>query len=132
MVFFNDPVPVDDHELQAVRFALAAQQQFAELAEVWGKRGTQLGLGIGLEAGYATIGRIGFEGRYDYGVLGPVANLASRLSTRAAPGQILAGRRLHAAVEEIVDSAPAGDLELKGFARPVAAYEVRGLREPAP
>jgi class 3 adenylate cyclase len=132
MVFFNDPVPVDDHELQAVRFALAAQQQFAELAEVWGKRGTQLGLGIGLEAGYATIGRIGFEGRYDYGVLGPVANLASRLSTRAAPGQILAGRRLHAAVEETVDAALAGDLELKGFARPVAAYEVRGLREPAP
>jgi class 3 adenylate cyclase len=131
MVFFNDPVPVDDHELQAVRFALAAQQQFAELAQVWGKRGTQLGLGIGLEAGYATIGRIGFEGRYDYGVLGPVANLASRLSTRAAPGQILAGRRLHAAVEETVDAAPAGDLELKGFARPVAAYELRGLREPA-
>jgi class 3 adenylate cyclase len=131
MVFFNDPVPVDDHELQAVRFALAAQHQFAELAEVWGKRGTQLGLGIGLEAGYATIGRIGFEGRYDYGVLGPVANLASRLSTRAAPGQILAGRRLHAAVEETVDAALAGDLELKGFARPVSAYEVRGLREPA-
>jgi adenylate cyclase len=131
MVFFNDPVPVDDHELQAVRFALAAQQQFAQLAEVWRKRGTQLGLGIGLEAGYATIGRIGFEGRYDYGVLGPVANVASRLSARAAAGQILTGQRLHAAVEDVVDSAPAGDLELKGFARPVPAYEVRGLREPA-
>jgi adenylate cyclase len=131
MVFFNDPVPVDDHELQAVRFALAAQQQFAQLAEVWRKRGTQLGLGIGLEAGYATIGRIGFEGRYDYGVLGPVANVASRLSARAAAGQILTGQRLHAAIEETVDTAPAGDLELKGFARPVPAYEVRGLREPA-
>jgi class 3 adenylate cyclase len=128
MVFFNDPVPVDGHELRAVRFALAAQHQFAQLAAAWRKRGTQLGLGIGLEAGYATIGRIGFEGRHDYGVLGPVANLASRLSTRAAAGQILIGQRLYAAVEEAVETAPAGDLELKGFARPVAAYEVHGLR----
>jgi class 3 adenylate cyclase len=128
MVFFNDPLVVADHELQAVRFALAAQARFAQLAEVWRKRGTELGLGIGIEAGYATIGRIGFEGRYDYGVLGPVANLASRLSTRATAGQILIGQRLFAAVEGAVETAPAGDLELKGFARPVAAYEARGLR----
>jgi class 3 adenylate cyclase/putative methionine-R-sulfoxide reductase with GAF domain len=128
MVFFNDPVEVADHELQAVRLALAAQERFARLAEVWHKRGTALGLGIGIETGYATIGRIGFEGRYDYGVLGPVANLASRLSTAAAAGQTLIGQRLFAAVEETVDTAPAGELELKGFARPVAAYEVRGLR----
>jgi class 3 adenylate cyclase len=128
MVFFNDPVAVTDHELQAVRFALAAQGRFAQLAEVWRKRGTELGLGIGVEAGYATIGRIGFEGRYDYGVLGPVANLASRLSTQAAAGQILIGQRLFAAVEETAETAPAGNLELKGFARPVPAYEVRGLR----
>jgi adenylate cyclase len=128
MVFFNDPLAVDDHELQAVRLALAAQERFARLAEVWRKRGTKLGLGIGIEAGYATIGRIGFEGRYDYGALGPVANLASRLSTRAAAGQILIGQRLFAAVEESVDTAPAGDLELKGFARPVPAYEVRRQR----
>jgi class 3 adenylate cyclase len=128
MVFFNDPLAVADHELQAVRFALAAQERFAQLAEVWRKRGTELGLGIGIEAGYATIGRIGFEGRYDYGVLGPVANLASRLSTRAVAGQILIGQRLFAAVEETVETAPAGNLELKGFARPVPAYEVRGLR----
>jgi class 3 adenylate cyclase/putative methionine-R-sulfoxide reductase with GAF domain len=128
MVFFNDPLFVADHELQAIRLALAAQEQFARLAEVWSKRGTKLGLGIGIEAGYATIGRIGFEGRYDYGVLGPVANLASRLSKLAVAGQILIGQRLFAAVEETVDTAPAGNLELKGFARPVAAYEVRGLR----
>jgi class 3 adenylate cyclase len=128
MVFFNDPLAVADHEFQAVRLALAAQEQFAQLAEVWRKRGTELGLGIGIEAGYATIGRIGFEGRYDYGVLGPVANLASRLSTQAAAGQILIGQRLFAAVEETVETAPAGNLELKGFARPVPAYEVRGLR----
>jgi len=128
MVFFNDPLAVADHELQAVRFALAAQDRFARLAEVWRKRGTKLGLGIGIEAGYATIGRIGFEGRYDYGVLGPVANLASRLSTQAAAEQILIGQRLFAAVEDLVETAPAGNLELRGFARPVPAYEVRGLR----
>ena len=128
MVFFNDPVAVADHELQAVRLALAAQERFARLAVAWRKRGTELGLGIGIEAGYATIGRIGFEGRYDYGVLGPVANLASRLSSRAAAGQILVGRRLFAAVEDTVETVPAGELELKGFARPVAAYEVAGLR----
>ncbi|HEX2432985.1 MAG TPA: GAF domain-containing protein [Gaiellaceae bacterium] len=128
MVFFNDPVPVADHELQAVRLALEAQERFEELALAWRKRGTELGLGIGIESGYATLGRIGFEGRYDYGVLGPVANLASRLSTRAAAGQILIGQRLFAAVEAAVETAPAGELELKGFSRPVAAYEVRGLR----
>ena len=128
MVFFNDPLAVAHHELQAVRFAVAAQDRFAELDEVWRKRGTELGLGIGIEAGYATIGRIGFEGRYDYGALGPVTNLASRLSTQAAAGQILIGQRLFAAVEEKVETAQAGNLELKGFARPVAAYEVRGLR----
>jgi class 3 adenylate cyclase len=128
MVFFNDPVPVADHELQAVRLALAAQERFADLAEVWRKRGIELGLGIGIEAGYATIGRIGFEGRYDYGALGPVANLASRLSTQAAAGQILIGQRLFAAVEDTVETTPAGNLELKGFGRPVPAYEVRALR----
>ena len=129
MVFFNDPIAVADHELQAVGFAVAAQERFAALAEAWRKRGIELGLGIGIEAGYATLGRIGFEGRYDYGALGPVANLASRLSTQAAPGTILIGQRLFAAVEEKVATAPAGDLELKGFARPVPAYEVRGVRE---
>ena len=128
MVFFNDPLTVADHELQAVRLALAAQERLAELAEGWRRRGTELGLGIGIEAGYATIGRIGFEGRYDYGAIGPVANLASRLSTQAAAGQILIGQRLFAAVEDTVETAPAGELELKGFARPVPAYEILGLR----
>jgi class 3 adenylate cyclase len=128
LVFFNDPLPVANHELQAVRLALAAQERLAQLAESWRKRGTELGLGIGIEAGYATLGRIGFEGRYDYGALGPVTNLASRLSTRAAAGQILIGQRVFAAVEDTVETAPVGNLELKGFGRPVAAYEVRGLR----
>jgi class 3 adenylate cyclase len=128
MVFFNDPLPVPNHELQAVRLALAAQERLAELAQAWRKRGTELGLGIGIEAGYATLGRIGFEDRYDYAAIGPVANVASRLSTQAAAGQILIGQRVFAAVEKTVDTAPAGKLELKGFARPVAAYEVLGLR----
>jgi class 3 adenylate cyclase/putative methionine-R-sulfoxide reductase with GAF domain len=128
MVFFNDPLPIENHELQAVRLALHAQERFAELAEAWRKRGTDLGLGIGIDAGYATLGRIGFEGRYDYGALGPVTNLASRLSTSAASGQILIGPRIFAAVEQSVDAAPVGELELKGFGRPVTAYEVRALR----
>jgi class 3 adenylate cyclase len=128
MVFFNDPLAVEDHELQAIRLALAAQERFAELARVWRKRGTELGLGIGIEADYATLGRIGFEGRYDYGALGPVTNLASRLSTSAAAGQILIGQRVFGAVEETVHAAPVGELDLKGFGRSISAYEVRGLR----
>jgi adenylate cyclase len=128
MVFFNDPLPVTDHELKAVSFALDAQERFEQLAAAWRKRGTQLGLGIGIEAGYATLGRIGFDGRYDYGAIGPVANLASRLSTQAAAGQILIGQRVFAAVEDNVETATAGELDLKGFGRPVAAYDVRGLR----
>ena len=128
MVFFNDPVAVEDHELQAIRLALAAQERFSDLARAWRKRGIGLGLGIGIEAGYATLGRIGFEGRYDYGALGPVTNLASRLSTRAEAGQILIGQRVFGAVEEAVDATPFGELDLKGFGRPVPAYELRGLR----
>jgi class 3 adenylate cyclase len=128
MVFFNDPAPVTEHELQAIRMALALQARFDELAALWRKRGTELGLGIGIAAGYATLGRIGFEGRYDYGALGPVTNLASRLSTHAGPGQILISQRVLASVEDAVDAQPVGELELKGFGRPVAAYEVRELR----
>jgi class 3 adenylate cyclase len=128
MVFFNDPLPVDEHELQAVRLALAAQIRFAELAVAWRKRGIDLALGIGIEAGYATLGRIGFEGRFDYGALGPATNLASRLSTEATGGQTLIGQRVFAATEDAVETAPVGSLTLKGLARPVVAYEVRGLR----
>ncbi len=128
MAFFNDPAPLVDHELQAIRMALALQERFGQLALVWRKRGTDLGLGIGIAAGYATLGRIGFEGRYDYGALGPVTNLASRLSTHAKPGQILISQRLLAAVEELVDAAAVGEVELKGFGRPVPAYDVRALK----
>jgi class 3 adenylate cyclase len=127
MVFFNDPFPLSDHELRAVRLALAAHERFDELAAAWRRRGIELGLGIGVEAGYATLGRIGFEGRYDYGAVGSVTNLASRLSTRAEGGQILVGPRVFAAVEKAVETASVGRLDLQGFARPVVAYEV--LRE---
>jgi adenylate cyclase len=128
MVFFNDPVELHDHELAAVRFALATQERFMELAQLWRRRGTVLGLGIGIEAGYATLGRIGFEGRYDYGAIGPVTNLASRLSTHADPGQVLVGQRVFGAVEEFVEARGVGNLDLKGFGRPVAAYEVTAVR----
>jgi adenylate cyclase len=128
MVFFNDPVPVDEHELQAIRLALNTRERFGELAAGWRKRGTELALGIGIAAGYATLGRIGFEGRYDYGALGPVTNLASRLSSNAGPDQILVSQRVFAAVEDQVEADPVTPIELKGFARPVAAHEILGLR----
>jgi class 3 adenylate cyclase len=128
MIFFNDPVPLPEHELHAVRLALEAQERFDRLASEWRRRGTDLALGIGIASGHATLGRIGFEGRYDYGVLGPVANLASRLSTIAKGSQILVSQRLFAAVEDRVDGRAVGEVELKGFTRPVAAYEVVGLR----
>src|SRR5207248_9353686 len=128
MVFLNDPLPVAEHELQAIRMALTAPERFAELAAAWRKRGTELGLGIGIDAGYATLGRIGFEGRYDYGALGPVSNLASRLSTEAGPGQTLISQRIYAAAEEAVEAGPVGELELKGFGRPGVAYELRRSR----
>lgn len=95
---------------------------------MWQKRGIQLGLGVGIEAGYATLGRIGFQGRYDYGALGPVTNLASRLSTHASAGQILIWQRVFGAVDEAVDACPFGELDLPGFARPITAYEVKGMR----
>jgi class 3 adenylate cyclase len=116
-----------DHELQAVRLGVEAQSEFANVAAEWHRRGTELGLGIGIAAGYATIGRIGFEGRYDYGALGRVTNLAARLSTQAAPGEILINPAVFAAVEDLVDAAPAGELRLKGFSRPVTVHNVTAL-----
>jgi class 3 adenylate cyclase len=124
MVFFNDPVPVAEHELQAARLALSMRERIGELAGGWRKRGYELGLGAGIAVGHATLGRIGFEGRYDYGALGAVTNLAARLSDEAAPGQILLSQRVNAALEEQVETKAIGDLQVKGFARPVQAYEL--------
>ncbi|MGZ4403905.1 MAG: adenylate/guanylate cyclase domain-containing protein [Gaiellaceae bacterium] len=127
MVFFNDPVPTPDHELLAARLALAMRDRIGGLAEGWRKRGYELGLGAGISVGHATLGRIGYEGRYDYGVLGSVTNLAARLSDQAAAGQILLSQRAYAALEEQVEAEPVADLQVKGFARPVQAYALSRL-----
>jgi GAF domain-containing protein len=131
MIFFNDPTSLPDHPLAAVRTAVAMRDRFAELAAGWRKRGYELGLGIGIGVGYATLGRIGFEGRYDYAGVGVVVTLASRLSTAAAAGEILISQRLHAMVEDAVMAEPVHDLGLKGFTHAVTAYRVTGLRDQA-
>jgi adenylate cyclase len=124
MMFFNDPFPCPDPPLQAVRMALAMQERVAGLQEGWRKRGHDLALGIGIAVGYATLGRIGFEGRFDYGAVGSVVNLAARLCGEARGGQILLADRAFAAVEGTVAAEPLGPLTLKGFHRPVQAYLV--------
>ncbi len=131
MVFFNDPVEIPEPQLQATRMAVAMQERFAELEAGWRKRGHDLGLGIGVAVGFATLGRIGFEGRFDYGAIGMVVIQGSRLSAAAKAGEILVTRRVHAAIEDRVQVESAGDLELKGFHQPVPAYRVTGLREAA-
>jgi GAF domain-containing protein len=128
LAFLNDPIEQPDHELQAVAMAIDMRTRVGELAAGWRKRGYELGLGIGLVAGYATLGRIGFEGRYDYGAVGNAVILASRLSSEAAAGQILLDQRTHAAIEDGVEVVAAGDLMLKGISRPVVAFDVVGLR----
>ena len=129
MVFFNDPVVIAEPHLQATRMALAMQAKFAELQAGWKKRGYDLGLGIGIAVGYATLGRIGFEGRFDYGAVGMVVIQASRLSTAAKTGQTLVSSRVHAAIEGAVDAESIGELELKGFHQPVPAFMVTATRE---
>lgn len=124
MVFFNDPVPLPDHELHAAKLAVAMRERVGELADGWRKRGHELGLGAGIATGHATLGQIGFEGRYDYGVLGPVTNLVARLSDAAAAGQILLSQRAFSALEHVVEAQPAVQLEIKGFSRPVPVYEL--------
>jgi class 3 adenylate cyclase len=124
MVFLNDPVPLPDHEFHAAKLAVAMRDQVETLAATWRKRGYQLGLGAGVAAGHATLGQIGFEGRYDYGALGPVTNLAARLSDAAAPGQILLSQRAYSAVEDRVEAQLVEQLRMKGFSHPVQAYEL--------
>jgi class 3 adenylate cyclase len=128
MAFFNDPVEIPEHELAAVRTAAALREHFAGLAAGWRKRGYDLGLGMGIATGYATLGRIGFEGRYEYGAIGNAVILASRLSDAAAPGEILLSQRTYAPLEERVVSEPVPELQLKGFTRPVVALRLLELR----
>jgi adenylate cyclase len=127
MVFFNDPLTLEEPELQAAKLALAMRERIGECATRWRKRGYDLGLGCGIAVGHATLGRIGFEGRYDYGALGTVTNVAARLSDEAAPGQILLSQRAHAALEGRIEAKRFGQLELRGLTRPVEVYELLGL-----
>jgi class 3 adenylate cyclase len=132
MVFFNDPVPIPEPQLQATRMALAMRSKFADLQAGWKRRGYDLGLGIGIAVGYATLGRIGFEGRFDYGAVGMVVIQAFRLSDKAKPGEILVSSRVHAAIEDAVDATSVGDIELKGFHQPVPAFAVTAAKGAAP
>jgi adenylate cyclase len=129
MIVFNDPIPVADHTERAVRLALDMRDRVEQLAQQWRRKGHTLGFGVGIAAGYATLGQIGFEQRREYTAIGSVINLASRLCDEARPGQVIASQRAFSAVEPHVEAATIGELNLKGFAKPVAAYEIRSWRD---
>jgi len=124
MVVFNDPVPVPNPALQAVQAALNMRMAIGALIEKWRRLGHDLGFGIGIAHGYATLGTIGFEGRFDYAAIGTVSNVASRLCDEAKPGQILISPRVLMAVEDLVTVEPIGEFTLKGIRRPMTAYNV--------
>ena len=124
MVVFNDPVPVDNPALQAVLMALEMRDAIGALTEKWRRLGHDIGFGIGIAHGFATLGTIGFEGRFDYAAIGTVSNVASRLCDEAKPGQILITPRVLMAVEDAVTVEPVGEFALKGIRRPLAAYNV--------
>jgi adenylate cyclase len=124
MVFFNDPELQADHAARAVRLAVAIRSTFAAISEEWRRRGHVLQLGMGIATGYATMGRIGFEGRYDYGGVGNAIILASRLSGEATAGEILIAQRTHAALDGAMPSEAAGERQLKGFSRPMPVFRV--------
>jgi DNA-binding response OmpR family regulator len=128
MVFFNDPFPTEDHTKQAVCMAIEMQARVGELRSGWLKKGYDLHLGVGMAAGYATLGTIGFEGRLDYGAVGKVTILAFRLSSEADGGQILTDQKTLAKVEHLVEAEPLGNLQLKGFGRPTAVFNILRLK----
>jgi class 3 adenylate cyclase len=132
MIFFNDPVPVPDGPERAVRMAVAMRERVDELLVRWRKRGYELDFGVGIAQGYATIGAIGFEGRMDYGAIGTVTNLAARLCGEAKPRQILIPQRVMGAVDALVELEELGGLALKGFSRPVPAFNVLRLSGAVP
>ena len=129
MVFFNDPLPVEQPAHKAVRMALAMQQEFPALGTMWSKRGFDLGLGCGVAQGYATLGMIGFDGRRDYAAIGNVTNLAARLCAEAAAGQVLIDRKVMAQIEGAVEARTLAPLRLKGLSHPVPAFVVTRLDE---
>jgi len=128
LAFFNDPVPCPDPAARAVCMAVAMRERVSELVAGWRKRGHDLDFGVGIALGYATLGRIGFAGRSDYGAVGTVVNLAARLCAEAQGGQILLSERAHRLVEDLVEAEPLAPLRLKGFLRPVNAVNVVALR----
>jgi signal transduction histidine kinase/class 3 adenylate cyclase len=132
MIFFNDPIPVENHAEQAVRLALAMRAGVVQLKRKWAQRGIDLGAGIGVATGFATLGLVGFEQRKDYAAIGAVTNLAARLCGEARHGQILISERVRHFVKDVVHAEPVGALTLKGFQKPVVAYNVAGLAEPGP
>jgi class 3 adenylate cyclase/CheY-like chemotaxis protein len=128
MSWFNDPYPASDPAARAAAMAVAMRAAMAELSARWRRRGHDLGFGAGIALGYATLGTIGFEGRHDYGAIGTVMNLASRLSDEAKAGQILISARALASVEGMIEAEPAGELTLKGFSRPVSAFNIVAMK----
>ena len=132
MVVFNDPVPVDNPALRAVQMALEMREAMGALTEKWRELGHDVGFGIGIAHGYATLGTIGFEGRFDYAAIGTVSNVASRLCDEAKPGQILISPRVFMAVKDAVTVEPVGEFTLKGIGRPLAAYNVLAALPPSP
>jgi len=128
MVVFNDPVPVDNPALRAVLMALETREAMEALMEKWRQLGHDVGFGIGIAHGFATLGTIGFEGRFDYAAIGTVSNVASRLCDEAKPGQILISPRVFTAVKDAVTVEPVGEFMLKGIGRPLAAYNVLGAK----
>jgi class 3 adenylate cyclase len=132
MIVFNDPIPVADHCERAVRLALGMRDSVGELAARWRSNGHDLGFGIGIATGYATLGLIGFDKRREYTAIGRVTNLASRLCDEAKGGQIVVGQRTYTVVQSLVQANPLGELPLKGFNRPMAAYDIVGWNGDAP
>jgi len=128
MIFFNDPVLVPDGPERAVRMAVAMRARVDELLVKWRKSGYELDFGVGIAQGYATIGAIGFEGRMDYGAIGTVTNMAARLCGEAQPRQVLVSQRVLGAVEALVEAEELGGLTLKGFSKPVPAFNLLRLR----
>ena len=128
MVFFNDPLPCSDPAARAVRLAVAMREAAAGLSAAWRRRGYEVGFGVGIAQGFATLGQIGFEGRLDYSAVGTVVNTAARLSDAAKDGQILVTSRVAAAVAEIADLVDIGTLAVKGLARPLVVSNVVAIK----
>ena len=128
LAFLNDPLPCVDPAARATRMAVAMREDVGALIDQWRKRGHELGFGIGIALGYATLGQIGFEGRFQYAAIGSSLNLASRLCDQAENGQILVTQRICAEIEDIAESEPLGALTLKGFLKPVPVFNVIGLK----